>query len=277
VAAILREAGWRGHLELGFARTGPRTVLARRRHHGPLLVQRPFYPEGEVCHVYLVHPPGGIVGGDELQFDAHAGEGAHALITTPAATKFYRSPGKRAVLRQDLQVQAGAVVEWLPQETIAFDGAHAQLSTRVHLEEDARFIGWEVLCLGRPASRDAWLSGELYQAIELWRDGQPLFVERSRLDGGSRVLDEAWGLAGHTVTATLVATAADQSDLRAVREVLAQSDATRSAATLMDDVLAVRCLAQGAEQARRQLQAVWTVLRPSLLGRAAVAPRIWST
>src|SRR6187551_1093438 len=116
-------SSWQARLELGFRATAGRTVLAHRRHIGPLMVQRPFYPEGGICHVYLLHPPGGIVGGDSLELQVDAGQGSHALITTPAATKFYRAgPHPRAVLRQNLLVK-DAVLEWLPQEAIVFDGA----------------------------------------------------------------------------------------------------------------------------------------------------------
>lgn len=271
------QPGWQAHLALGFERRGERTVLARRRHRGPLLVQRPFYPEGGTCHVYLVHPPGGIVGGDQLQLDAVLDEGAQALITTPAATKFYRSAGPRAELRQSLQVGDGASLEWLPQETIVFDSACADTCTRVELTGSARFIGWEVLCLGRPASGDAYCHGQLRQAFEVWRDGGPVFVERARLDGGSRVLAEPWGLARHPVTATLIASGADDTQLAAARAVLAPADDERCAATLMNDLLVCRYLGRSAERARRRLTDVWAALRPLSLGRTAAEPRIWRT
>src|SRR5262245_14402851 len=123
-ALIEASAGWLASLDLEFARSGSRTVLARRSHVGPLIVQRPFYPEGDVCHVYLVHPPGGVVGGDTLELRARVHDGAHALITTPAATKFYRSEGRMARQVQDIALDA-AIFEWLPQETILFADAHA--------------------------------------------------------------------------------------------------------------------------------------------------------
>src|SRR6476620_11342443 len=117
-------AGWEAALDLEFAARGARTILARRASIGPLVVQRPFYPEGDVAHVYLVHPPGGVVGGDQLRLNVLAREGAHALITTPAATKFYRSDGRVAHQRQEIVADA-ASIEWLPQETIVFPDARA--------------------------------------------------------------------------------------------------------------------------------------------------------
>src|SRR5262245_47867081 len=159
-------ASWQARLELRFRAARDRTVLAERRHLGPLVVQRPFYPEGGICHVYLVHPPGGIVGGDALELQVQAEPGSHALITTSAATRFYRAgPHPHASLRQTLHVQ-DATLEWLPQETIVFDGARARSRTQVHLQGTSRFLGWEILCLGRPANAERFLHGDLHQDFE---------------------------------------------------------------------------------------------------------------
>ena len=141
-------APWRAELALGFERREARTVLAERRQDGPLVVQKPLYPEGdEVCHAIVVHPPAGIAGGDELEVAAKAGAGAHALLTTPGAAKWYRSAGPWA--RQKLAFEVAGVLEWLPQETIVFDGALADMGCEVNLDAEACYIGWEILCLGR--------------------------------------------------------------------------------------------------------------------------------
>ena len=142
-------AGWLASIRLGFSAPGEKTLLKERRHQGPLKVQRPFYPEGPACHVYLLHPPGGVVGGDRLNIDVDVQSGAHALITTPGASKFYRSAGPLALQQQTLQVHGG-ILEWLPQENILFPGANIKLESRIQLDASARFIGWEVHCLGRP-------------------------------------------------------------------------------------------------------------------------------
>jgi len=163
-AGTAQTTGWQACLELGFEKRGLRTVAAQRRHYGPLAVQRPFYPEGDVCHLYLLHPPGGVVGGDTLDIRVRAGTGARALVTTPGATKFYRSAGATAAVTQTLQVDAGAVLEWLPQEAILFQGAVARQQTCIELAAGACFAGWDILCLGRPANaRDA--------SISVWKSG----------------------------------------------------------------------------------------------------------
>lgn len=269
-------AGWQASLRLGFAASGARTAMVRRRHRGPLRVQRPFHPEGGPCHVYVLHPPGGIVGGDGLCIDARVGDGAHALITTPAATKFYRSTGAWAAQRQYLDVEAGGCLEWLPQEQIAFDAALADTLTQVNLAQGARFIGWELNCLGRPASGDDFTRGALRSRFELWRDGEPLLLERNQLEGDGAILDAPWGLGGHRTLGTLVAVGAGASERDAVREVLADQPDGWSA-TLVDDVLMVRCLGGGAEVALGLFQRAWAALRPRLLDRPACPPRIWRT
>ncbi len=276
--------GWQAELRLSFQREGERSALALREHRGPLRVQRPFYPEGDaVSHVVLLHPPGGIVGGDELAIDVRVGPGAHALLTTPAATKFYRSAGARALQTQVLHVAAGARLEWLPQETILWSGARARVSTRVELAPDARFIGWEVSCLGRPAAGETFVTGELEQRIELVRAGVPLLIERASYAGGGASLNAAWGLRGHPVIATLVCASAtlDVATLELTRAALTgaqlTSQALVSASLLRPDLLVARYLGDSVEAARSCFSRVWQALRPSVFGRPASPPRIWLT
>lgn len=270
------DLGWQARLELGFTDIGGSTRLTHRRHHGPLLVQRPFYPEGPVCHVYLIHPPGGVVGGDRLELDLVCQPGAHAVVTTPAANKFYRSDGREARQRQRLTVAAGATLEWLPQEQIVFQGARVDALTRVDLGADARFIGWETTCLGRPASGEGFATGALRQRLELWRDGRPLLLDRLRLSGGGAELAQAWGLGGASVLGTLLAVGADDAAVARAREVLGD-DSGPVAITRVHDVLVARYLGHSAEQARLVFAALWAVLRPLLIGRDACEPRIWTT
>jgi urease accessory protein len=266
---------WQARLELQFQRSGGRTILARRQHVGPLIVQRPFYPEGATCHVYLVHPPGGIVGGDCLSLQVDVEPGAHALLTTPAATRFYRAgPHPRATLTQHLAARDGAL-EWLPQETIVFDGARAHSTTRVDLSGEARFLGWEIACLGRPANGEGFHCGELRQDFLLYRDGEPVLLDRMRLEGNSPALAAGWGLDGNQAMGTLLMTPAGDIDLAALRALDGRD--TRHAISIVDDVLVCRALAREAEALRQLFGLMWLPLRESLLGRAAVAPRIWAT
>lgn len=270
---VLRD-GWRARLWLRFERRGVRTRLSHRRHEGPLLVQRAFHPEGAACHVYLIHPPGGVVGGDRLELQVEVASAAHALLTTPAAGKFYRcGHDDPAQLSQHFEV-AGCL-EWLPQENILYPQADARLRTFVQLQGQARFIGMEVACLGLPARAQSFGDGIFSQAIELWRDGQPLLIERAFL--GVEALRARWGLAARPVLGTLLATPAGAATLACVRarlEVLPAEPLL--AATLVDGVLVVRGLAQRADQLRARFIELWRALRPQLLGCVAVPPRIWA-
>ena len=278
--------GWLARLELGFEASDGRTRLSRRKHQGPLVVQRPFYPEASgCCHVYLVHPPGGVVGGDDLELDAEVDAGAHALITTPAATKLYRSNGPSATLSQRFVVRAGATLEWLPQETIAFNGSIAVLSTRVELEPGANFIGMEVLCLGRPAAGESFDVGRLQQRLEVRRAGEPLLVERLRLRGNGPELCQAWGLNGHTTLGTLIAVSGLAPELWArrvpelvhrVREAIAPLGGV-GAVTQVAGALVCRFLGDGSSPAHAVLRRAWELIRPELTQTPAVAPRIWAT
>ena len=277
-AVVAARSGWPARLALDFERRGERTVLAGVEHQGPLRVQRALYPEGSgVCQAIVLHPPGGVAGGDCLEIVVAAAPAAHAQMTTPGAGKWYRSGGR--VARQSLLFRVGeeAVVEWLPQETIVFDGAEAQMTTRVELASGGVFCGWEILCLGRTAAGERFSSGQLDLATRIESDGRPLWIERGSLRGGSSWLEAAAGLGGQPVSATLVLAGRtiDGAWLAACQAIAGEG--LRSGVTALPEVLLARCLAPGAEVAREWLVAVWKQLRPLALGRAAVPPRIWST
>ncbi|STV32613.1 urease accessory protein UreD [Klebsiella pneumoniae] len=186
--------GWQATLDLRFQQAGGKTVLASAQHVGPLTVQRPFYPEEETCHLYLLHPPGGIVGGDELTISAHLAPGCHTLITMPGASKFYRSSGAQALVRQQLTLAPQATLEWLPQDAIFFPGANARLFTTFHLCASSRLLAWDLLCLGRPVIGETFSHGTLSNRLEVWVDDEPLLVERLQLQEGelSSVAERPW-------------------------------------------------------------------------------------
>jgi urease accessory protein len=269
-------------LDLRFARggaDGARTVLAMARHVGPLAVQRAFYPEADgTCHVYLLHPPGGVAGGDELAIEAAVDPGASVLLTTPAAGKVYRTAGDDARLSQVLRVARDARLEWLPQETIVFDRAQAELSTTVQLEDGAQFVGWELLCFGRPACGERFETGWCNTRLEVYRQGRPLLLERGRYGGGSELLSAQWGLAGYPVCGMLVATA-EQTAVDPAREAVARESvagAGRCGVTWLNGLLVARTVGAHADAARAALIQVWHVLRRAQ-GRSVIMPRIWLT
>ncbi len=271
------DAGWRASLELGFAAAGARTVLRHSRHRGPLRVQRPFYPEGDLAHVYVLHPPGGVVGGDRLDLSLDVGSGARVLCTTPGSGKFYRSAGDEAGLELRLHVAAGASLEWLPQENILFAGARLRAATRIDVEDDAVFIGWDITCLGRPASRERFEPGTLSSRLTFCHDRAPQLVESQRVSG-ERQLNAAAGLRGRPVQGILLAFPCSEAHLECVRDGLASTASLPPiGVTLLDRLLVVRALADDAGALKQVMISIWQTLRPRLLERNAVAPRIWAT
>jgi urease accessory protein len=274
-------AGWRAELELGFERRAEprvRTVLARRRHDGPLVVQKPLYPEGDaICHAIVVHPPAGIAGGDELDCSAQLGAGAEVLLTTPGAGKWYRSAGPRARQRLAFDVAANACLEWLPQESIIFEGARATLESEICLAPGARYIGWEILCLGRTGSGERFTRGDCALCSRLRIGQRTVWLEQGRIEAGGTRMHARAGLGGHSVSGTLIAAGApiDDALLAACRRLVPATG--RGAVTRLPELLVARTLGDSSEAAKRYFTQLWALLRPRFTGRDAVEPRIWRT
>lgn len=269
-------------MSLGFADDGGTTRLIERSHFGPLRVQKALYPEGpRVCHAIVVHPPGGVVGGDELEIGARVGGGACAFITTPGAAKWYKSNGH--VSRQDIRLEVGrnASLEWLPQETIFFNDAHVQLDHRVALEADASYIGCEILCFGRTASGESFNRGRIAQRTSIRRAGKLIWLEQGALAGDSAAMRSPLALAGKTVCATLIAVGKPLPPalVGALREEIAtlSHGSGLTGASQLKSVLVVRYLGDSSEAAKQVITRAWQHVRPHMLAREAVVPRIWHT
>jgi urease accessory protein len=281
-AAVVVDAGWEASLNLAFSSPeSSRTTLTRREHSGPLRVQKALYPEGErICHAVIVHPPGGIAGGDRLRIDVAVKANAHALITTPGATKWYKANGKQSVQQVEVHVATDAVLEWLPQEVIVYNEADTLSATRIELDAGALYLGWEVLCLGRTASGESFAAGVHRQRLRIGQGDALLWNEQGALDGGGVALNSPVGFAGATVCATLLAAGRPvaQGLLDEARAALAEHEgAARIALTRLPNLLAARYLGPSSEEAKQLFAELWKVLRPALTGRAAVTPRLWNT
>lgn len=268
---------WSARLELAYGLRGEATIPTLRRHFGPLRVQKSFYPEGEgCCHQIVVHPPGGIAGGDHLSVSVDVGDGAHALLTSPGAAKWYRSYGRTAYQTLRFKVGQGATLEWLPLETILFDGSAPSLTAEIDLAADARLIYSDVICLGRPAAGERFTEGHWRQRTRLTRAGRLVWSEPVDLAGSDALLDSQVGLAGHSVVGTFVwAGPALPGELhRACRDVAALG---MGAVSQLPDVWVARFIGDSAEAAHAYFRELWRLIRPHALGREAVAPRIWNT
>jgi len=278
-----RHVTWHGHLALHYCRDGERTI-AHDRHHGPLRVLQRLYPEGPgICHHVLVHPPGGIVGGDVLEIEDRLESGTHALITTPGATRFYRSSGALAVQSARLQVADGARLEWLPLEAIAFSGCLAENRVQIDLAEGAQALGWDVVALGLPAADESFTTGVFVQHLEL--PGR--WLERGRIAASdARLLNSPLGLAGQSVMATLWL-ASGSAWPTVQREALldvartCMDDAPQIAhcgvTSPHDGALVLRALAARVEPAMALLQRVRAAWRQQAWDLPAHAPRVWRT
>lgn len=291
----MNERRWEATLELEFAHRAPRTVLARNRHVGPLQVQKALYPEGPgICHVAVLHPPGGIVCGDSLTCDARLGRSAMACLTTPGAAKWYRCPGAWSAQALRFKVAEAATLEWLPRETILFDASRVRLLLDVDLAAGARFFGWEILCFGRRASGEHWRAGALQLRSTIRREGRLLWSERASVDGG-RFSESPVGLAGCSVSATFVVAGPDTGDAALLAACRGQGvcrcnaagrdrgvcrctlrGGARTGITSLPGVMLARYLGNSSEDAFSWFTSLWRLLRPAHLNIAATPPRLWA-
>jgi urease accessory protein len=277
--AAASQVQWRANLDLDFARREQRTLLAAKAHRGPLQVQKALYPEGPgICHVTVLHPPGGIVGGDALSVAATLDSGSRVCLTTCGATKWYRCPRADAQQQLRFSVAAGAALEWLPRENILFDASKVRMQLDVELADGAQFLGWEILCFGRRASGEGWHSGSLQLRTRIHRAGHPLWSERAQISAGTGFDTSPVGLAGNSVSGTMVAAGADISSglLAACRAIAPSGSDSRVGVTAMPKVLVMRYLGHASQDAFGWFTSVWKVLRPALLGQPGTAPRLWA-
>jgi urease accessory protein len=275
--------GWDSRLRLRYALRQGRTS-AWHLHEGALRVLAALYPEGDaVCHHVLVHPPAGMAGGDRVRVDLELQAGAHALLTTPGATRFYRSLGASASQALHARVAEGARLEWLPLESLAYEDCIAENRAVFELEPGAEMMAWDMLALGRPAAGDAFARGSFTQHLEI----PGLWLERGRIDGGDLVLREApGGLDGQAALGTLLLAAGTPLDA-ARREALLETaralvavlpEGLRAGVTSpQPGVLVLRALAGRIEPVARLLRSAWAAWRSQAWGLAACAPRVWST
>lgn len=274
------QQNWFARLELGYKKTQHKTILSHRLHKGPLVIQKPFYPEADVCHSYLIHPPGGIVGGDILELDVELHPESHALITTPAASKFYRSNQRHATLSQIIKVRKNAILEWLPQETIFYNNCNASIHTEFDLEDGAHLSCWEINCFGRPAGNELFNQGLVKQKMTVKRNGIPLYIDSNIIDTQSGTLSAIWGLNKFPLMATMLVTLntqANKIEIEAIKELQEHSAKKMISFTLHNDLLLIRYFGHHAREALALFSQCWSITRPQLVQKKSCPPRIWAT
>lgn len=273
---------WHAALRLDYTREADRSV-ARFLHDGPLRILQSLWPEDRgICHNVLVHPPGGLVGGDTLAVRVHAAEGSHGLVTTPGASRFYRSEGAIALQDVELHVERGARLEWLPLEALYYSGCRAANRLRMHVAPGGEMLGWDVAALGLPQAGQPFVRGSVQQHIEL----QGAWLERGRIAAAdTRLLDGPLGLAGHRCLASLFFAAGTdlprthrEALLDAARAVIEPHSLARSAGATAPGprVVVVRVLAPLVEPAMQLLKAVRRAWRPLLWDVPPHEPRGWT-
>lgn len=277
---------WHASLALSFSPQGARkTVLSKRQHEGPFLVQKALYPEGpQVCHATLLHPPSGIAGGDRMTISVKLDPGAHALITTPGASRWYKANGRRSTQHTQLHVAPGARLDWLPQENIFFEQAVASMNTHLYLDSGAATIGWEINQLGRIDKCTHWDEGQVMLASTLYVGGIPIWLECGELSANSALRHNGPGLASFPVVATLWAFGpelnSDQTDKLAGP--LPWTPSLRAGLTHMhhanqQGLTLVRVLGTHVQDVKQLLIDVWMQLRPLVLGTPGTPLRLWNT
>ncbi|WP_396432780.1 urease accessory protein UreD [Limnohabitans sp.] len=272
---------WLARLDLNYTREAERSV-ARYLHSGPLRILQSLYPEGDaVCHNVLVHPPSGLVGGDTLDMHITVGEGAHGLVTTPGATRFYRSEAGLATQQVQARVESGARLEWLPLEAIAYNQCDALNRAVFELAPGAEMMAWDITAFGLPAADLPYVQGRFRQHLEI----PGVWLERGSLNAeDTRLMDSPLGLAGQRCMATLVFAAgsamADERIERALacaRELLEASELRLSAGATSPhkQVIVLRALAPVTEPAMQLLRQVWAAWRQEMWGLLGTYPRLW--
>jgi len=273
---------WRADLKLDYTLESQRTVV-RYLHQGPLRILQSLYPEGDqICHNVLVHPPGGLVGGDTLDIQVTVAEGAHGLVSTPSATRFYKSGGHPALQQVVAHLADNAKLEWLPLEAIAYNDCEASNRAIFNLAPSAELITWDVTALGLPSSDMAFTQGHFQQHIEI----PGVWLERGNIRGeDTRWLNSPLGLAGGKCLASLVFASGSAIDsdrttqaLEAAREVI-ESHPLRLQAGITcahPQVIVLRVMSPLVEPTMDLLKKVWAVWRHTLWALPSTPPRIWS-
>jgi urease accessory protein len=273
-------SGWHGSLDLVYSCERDTTYLTHALVKAPLKVQRPFYPEGKsVCHSVILHTAGGIVEGDSLSQTIRLRENAKTLITTAAAGKVYRSNGKLAKQIVCIKIESGACLEWVPQETIIFNGAIYQQDLRVELAPGASWLGWEITRLGRSARGEKFLEGNWRSHTEIWQQGQPLLIDRQWLPAGEAIINSSLGLAGQPIVASLIwiGKPISQNIIEQAQNLWIDKQYLGEAGVTQTQAQGLLCRYRGSSTAdvRNWFTEVWQLLRLSLIKRSVIKPRVW--
>jgi len=270
-----------GVAEIGFAGRNGNTTLAHLYQRDPLRVLFPGPETGDIDLAVLLTTSGGLVAGDRLAIDIEVGEGAAAHVTAAAAEKIYRSTAATTAITQHLTAAAGAWLEFLPPETILFDGARMRRETRIDLAPASGFLGGGILVFGRQARGECLTHGLVNERWELWREGALAWADALHLDGdlAATIADPAC-FAGASACATLVLAPPNDDpgaflDTARIVQERAAAPGLQSGATIVNGLLIARWLGQDALALRRAYADLACHLRDAAMGLPPRLPRLW--
>ena len=269
-----------GVAEIGFRCDAGDTRLAHLYHTDPLRVVFANVPRGDIATGTLVTTSGGLVGGDRLDVAVDAEAGARALVFGQAAEKIYRSAGADTRIEVHLAVAGDGWLEWLPQETILFDGARLRRLTIAEVAPGARLLAGEILVFGRTAMGEAMTHGLVRDAWEVSRGDRLIWADALQMeDAMAADLSSLAGFDGALAFASLVYVGDDATDrlamARGLIEALPGSETLRVGATCFGDVLVVRWLGRESMVLRNAFGGFWAAFRHAVAGLPAALPRLW--
>jgi urease accessory protein len=273
-------SNWEGVLKLIYQYRHNSTQLVEAYSKAPFKIQRSFYPEGqEICHNTILHTAGGIVGGDRLSQHIHLHPNTHAVITTAAASKVYRSNGKQATQKIHIDVEKNAYCEWIPRENIIFNGAIYRQDLQVNLAENACWLGWEITRFGRTARGEQFLTGNWRSCTEVWQNNKPLWIDRQGLTAGETSINSPHGLKGQPLVGSLcwLGKPVSEDILKKVRNLWNSQDTNGEAGvTLLLSGLLCRYRGNSTQEVVNWFTAVWQLLRQNHGKSVTILPRVWN-
>ncbi|WP_027249593.1 urease accessory protein UreD [Planktothrix agardhii] len=270
---------WQGILELDYQKIGNSTQLVKAYTQAPLKIQRSFYPEGqEICHSIILHTAGGMVGGDRLSQTINLQPETQVLLTTPAASKIYRSSGETAQNTINIEIQEQAYLEFIPREMIIFNGAIFSQNLRVNLDPNACYLGWEITRFGRTARGEIFNQGQWKSCTEIWQNGCPVWIDRQGFIANEEILNNPHGLGGKPVIATLtwVGQPVSEDIVKNIRQLWSQRETSSQAGvTQLISGLLCRYRGNSTQEVINWFTDVWQLLRQNYTGKSIVKPRVW--
>jgi urease accessory protein len=278
--ALPQDLNWQGRLELVYGQQDETTKILRAFNQAPLKVQRPFYPEGkEICHTVSLHTAGGIVGGDRLTQSLQLNSQSRVLLTTAAASKIYGSNGQQATQKILVKIEDRAVLEWLPQSIIIFNGAIYKQEMRVELAQNAGFLGWEILRFGRSARGEKFIRGEWRSRLEVWRGGKLLWCDLQWLPGCEETFSHPHSLAGYPVVGHLIWFSHSHTEkaIAPIYQFWHDSQGKGEVGVTETQGNGLLCRYRGASvtEAKNWFLQIWKLYRQSDFGETAISPRVW--